>query len=214
MVNDLLMWIGADNYSRESFVEEANKMGVCKRICGYPNNIILGISRVFFISDTVKEIREKRPDEVKRRDHLRYVMSKELRPKKTGIYPKVTGDWEKGVPTIFGYCVIGGVVYVPVVDRPVPIRYKDRILDIYDYVVGAYGFNNERHAGSLEQGALYIISERSIKDMEKLNKNMNPLSSFYSMVKRPQYNKPHFRGFRYISHEVGDKLIVQGVLNG
>lgn len=46
---DIIMWAGEDNYSVSQFIEEANRMGVSKRIpiTSIPEGIIPNVSRLF-----------------------------------------------------------------------------------------------------------------------------------------------------------------------
>ena len=55
---DLLMWVGGSFYTIESFIAEAKRMGVCKRIPIIPDYIKLGKSRLFLAHDMTEE--EKR----------------------------------------------------------------------------------------------------------------------------------------------------------
>jgi hypothetical protein len=48
---DLLMWIGSGNYTIESFIAEAEKQGVSKRIGKIPTTLALGETRVFLATD-------------------------------------------------------------------------------------------------------------------------------------------------------------------
>lgn len=49
---DLLMWVGSKFYTIESFIKEANRYGVCKRVNGIPTDITVGKSRAFLVHDT------------------------------------------------------------------------------------------------------------------------------------------------------------------
>jgi len=48
---DLLMWVGGSYYTIESFIAEARKMGVCKRVPMLPRGVVAGKSRVFLAHD-------------------------------------------------------------------------------------------------------------------------------------------------------------------
>jgi len=52
---DILQWVGARFYTIESFIKEAERYGVCKRVNGLPVDITIGKSRVFLIHDTSEE---------------------------------------------------------------------------------------------------------------------------------------------------------------
>lgn len=52
---DVIMWVGRRYYTIESFIEEAKRVGACKRIQGLPRDIKVGKSRVFLIHDTGEE---------------------------------------------------------------------------------------------------------------------------------------------------------------
>jgi len=49
MAVDLIMWVGSDNYTVSSFIEEVKRMGVSKRIPknSIPEGIVPGVSRLF-----------------------------------------------------------------------------------------------------------------------------------------------------------------------
>jgi len=49
---DVIMWVGGRFYTIESFVKEANRYGVCKKVNGIPADITIGKSRVFLVHDT------------------------------------------------------------------------------------------------------------------------------------------------------------------
>jgi len=49
---DYLMWVGRSYYTIESFIQEARKMGVCKRVPMLPRGVVPGKSRVFLVHDT------------------------------------------------------------------------------------------------------------------------------------------------------------------
>jgi len=54
---DLLMWVGASFYpTPDAFVKEAKKMGVSKRVPGFPIGIVKGQTRVFLIHKKAIEV--------------------------------------------------------------------------------------------------------------------------------------------------------------
>jgi len=44
---DLLMFVGRSFYSPESFIDEARRLGVCKRVPTLPRGVVKGVTRVF-----------------------------------------------------------------------------------------------------------------------------------------------------------------------
>lgn len=53
---DLIMWVGRRYYTIKSFVEEAKRLGCCKRIPpGFPKHLVMGKSRVYLVHDTTEE---------------------------------------------------------------------------------------------------------------------------------------------------------------
>jgi len=44
---DILMFVGRGFYSPESFIDEAQRMGVCKRVPMVPRGVVKGVTRVF-----------------------------------------------------------------------------------------------------------------------------------------------------------------------
>jgi len=51
---DILMWVGSSYYTIESFIKEAKRFGVCKRINRIPDKIKIGKSRIFFAHNISK----------------------------------------------------------------------------------------------------------------------------------------------------------------
>ena len=50
---DILMWVGSSYYKLEDFIEEARRIGCCKRIPKLPLGVIPGITRVFLLYEDV-----------------------------------------------------------------------------------------------------------------------------------------------------------------
>lgn len=48
---DFLQWVGGSYYTINSFIAEAKKMGVCKRVPMLPRGVVVGKSRVFLAHD-------------------------------------------------------------------------------------------------------------------------------------------------------------------
>lgn len=54
---DLLMWVGSSFYpTPQSFVDEAKKMGVSKRVPGFPIGIVKGKTRIFLVHNKAIEV--------------------------------------------------------------------------------------------------------------------------------------------------------------
>lgn len=92
-VTDYLMWVGGKFYSIESFVTEAKNLGVSKRVAHYPDDVMVGKTRIFLAHDVSKL--------VKVRDW------KATRGEKKGqVIPVLRPKWTPRGPVVFGYFVV------------------------------------------------------------------------------------------------------------
>jgi hypothetical protein len=202
-VSDFLVWVGGRSYSRESFIKEAKKMGVCRRVPFVPTGVVKGISRVFLISDMSDEDRKKYNDELSKRDKDRYQQQK----LKTGQTTHVTGDMPRGRSMIFAYFIIRSIIYVVGPGVDVDKELMERGIDVLEYQEGDFGFNDERGCGSLQIGGTYFLSE---EDMEKI-KDLAESSGLDGQIEVFKVALPYtgvrFRGVRSLLQERGDSIL-------
>lgn len=200
---DFMVWIGGASYSRESFIAEARRMGVCHRTPFVPEKIVRGTSRVILISDMTDSDRQRYKTELKRRDAERYRQSKESGIKKS----HVVGPMPRGTPTIFAYFTIRDVVYVVTPETDISKRFKKLGVSIYKYEERKFGFNNERESGSLEIGGVYLLGESSMERIERLTQS-GSLDGDITVVSSPYpYAGKRFRGIKTISQDMADRLV-------
>ncbi len=233
-VSDFLIWIGGHIYPRELFIEEAKKMGVCRIIpakltrtggIGLPVGLVNHVSRFFLINDMTLKDRERYDDELRRRDRERHRLWREMyieafgespsskggkEVKKLSLgTPSVKGPMPRGRPVIFGYFTVRGVVHVVthLSDPELRAELTSRGITEYEYVVGAFGFNDERLCGSLRVGATYVLSE---EDMEKIAglADSQTVEGQLILLRDPMpYEGVRFRGVKKFSRSQGDRLI-------
>jgi len=142
--NDFMQWIGGSYYSVESFIKEAQKMGASRRINFMPNNVVVGVSKVFLISDMATEVdRQKYKDEVNRRFREAYRVTKDDPSQKYSTSQKEYGKLPRGTAVVFGYFTINDIIYVTGPGVNVPERLKELGVTEYKYLEGGFGFQDE-----------------------------------------------------------------------
>ena len=207
--SDLLMWVGGGSYSRESFLEEAKKMGACRRVSRIPRGLVIGRSRVFLISDMSEIDRKRYKEELKRRQKLRYQQWKEKgcpRGQKNMTSVK-EGPMPRGDPQVFAWFVVKGVSMVVSPGVDIDEELKKRGITKYEYKEGAFGFGDERGCGSLVVGGTYILSEEDISKCADLAKSGTVKGSINILSPPVPYSGKRFRGFKCIPRSEGDKLL-------
>ncbi len=200
---DFMVWVGGTFYSRESFIDEARRMGVCRRVPFIPEGIVRGDSRVLLISDMADADRRRYETELKRRDAIRYRQAKESGIKKS----HVVGPMPRGTPTIFAYFTIRGIVYVVDPETSIPGRFNKLGISIYEREEGKFGFNDERESGSLEVGGVYLLSEGSIGRIETLAQSGSLDGNITVLPSAYPYGDKRFRGIKAISRSMADRLV-------
>jgi len=183
---DLLMWIGGRYYTKESFIEEANRLGCCRRISRIPEKAKLGVSRVFLVSDV-----SERTSEVKKIQHKRDIKKwRTFRVKK------------RGVPEVFGYFTISRIIMVGCGGVDLPAELKRRGVEVYD--VSNKAFEEMRGCGFVVIGGMYLIDDVELARLKGL-----PIDSIGGGLKliNPTIvveGLKRFRGWRYVD---GDKIL-------
>ena len=204
-VSDFLVWVGGASYSRESLIDEAKRMGVCRRLPFVPEGLIRGVSRVFLISDMSDDDQKRYKEELKRRDAERYRQWKE-----SGfgqITTHAAGPMPRGTPTIFAYFLVRNITYVVAPEVDVPKRLKGLGVTEYEYVEGGFGFNDERKCGSLAIGGIYLLSEEDMERCKHLAES-GTLEGRIELLARPYpYGDKRFRGIKAISRRMSDMLV-------
>lgn len=232
--SDFLMWIGGSTYPRELFIEEAKKMGVCRIIpakrtkigdVGLPVGLVNNVSRFFLISDMTLKDKERYDDELRHRDRERYRVWREMYKEEFGEYPtskggrevkklslgtpSIKGEMPRGLPVIFGYFTVRGIVHIVTHLSEWELRadLASRGITEYECIAGAFGFNDERLCGSLRVGATYILSE---EDMEKIAglADSQTVEGQFAVFRDPiPYEGSRFRGVKKFLRSQGDHLI-------
>ena len=159
-VQHYVHWVGGKFHSRESFIDEWRRLGVSIRVGRLPEDLSVGKSRIYLVSDLSLEERQKYLTEQRRKKRERRKARKEGRTVSFKDSPVLRGKSE-----IFAWFVIKSVVFIVGPDKDVPEELKKRGVKVWEYKDGEFGFNDERACGSLVIGGTYILSE---EDMEKV----------------------------------------------
>ena len=202
---DFLVWISGHFYSRESFIQEARRMGICPRVPYVPENVVLGNSRVLLISDMTDADKILHINELRRRGAERYKQLKE-----SGFTAKsthISGPMPRGVPTIFGYFTIQDIIMVTGLGIERSERHKKLGISEYGYHIGKFGFNGERASGSLQTGGIYLLGESSMQRIENLTHSGDVRGNISVLQKPFPYMDKRFRGIKIISHNMANRLI-------
>jgi len=209
-VKDFLAWVGGASYSRESFIDEARRMGVCRRVPFVPTGIVKGVSRVFLVSDMSAEDRKRYKAELKRRDAIRYQQGKEQVAR--GVPPEeatshVVGPMPRGAPLIFAWFTIRNISYVVGPGVDIPKRLKELGVTEYEYIEGEFGFNDERECGSLMIGGTYLLSEESLERCKALASSSTLEGRIRQLTPAYPYAGKRFRGIKAFPRKLGDRLV-------
>ena len=186
------MWVGGASYSRESFVAEAKKIGVSKRIAAVPKDLVLGVSKVYLISDMNDSDKQKFKEEIARRDKLA-----RQEAKKSGGKPTRAefGPPPRGEAVIFGWFTVGSVIYVVPPGTKIPEELAAHGVVPYEYIEGQFGSMDERGCGSLKIGGLYLISEPDMEKVKDLASGSIVEASGLHILETPmKYTGKRFRG--------------------
>lgn len=202
---DFLVWVGGASYSRESFVEEARRMGACRRVPFVPEGVVRGESRILLISDMTDADRERYKAELRRRDLVRYHQWKDSGLEKFKTH--VAGPMPRGTPTIFAYFTVRDIVYVVGSETNIPKRFEKLGVSIYEYDEQKFGFNDERDSGSLKIGGIYLLSEGSMRRIETLAQSGSLDGNITSLRVPYPYADKRFRGIKAISRAMADRLV-------
>lgn len=211
-IKDFLVWVGGGSYSRESMIKEAKKMGVCRRVPFVPEGIVKGITRVFLVSDMSDEDRKRYAEEMKRRDAERYQQwKKQLADEvpREEMKTTINRKMPRGTPFIFGYFIVRGISYVVSPNVDIPKRLKELGVTEYQYIEGAFGFNDERECGSLEIGGTYLLSENDMEKVKDLAESSTMEGRIVELKPMFAYSSGRFRGIKEFSRKLGDKIIEQ-----
>ena len=205
-VQDFLVWVGGASYSRESYVKEAKHMGACRRVPFVPEGLVRGDSRVFLVSDITERDRKRYKDELKRRDKIRYKQWKESGFEK-GYTSHVVGPMPRGTPLIFAWFVVRNITYIVAPGVNLPKRLEELGVSEYEYLEGAFGFNDERECGSLEIGGTYLLSEESMEKISNLASSSVLDGGIEILSPAYPYSGRRFRGIKAFSRVLGNRLV-------
>lgn len=147
--SDYLMWVGTKNYPTvASFVEEASRMGACKRVPGVPADLKIGVTRVFLAHDEGES------------------PTKEER---------ATGVRSKG--SIFGFFPVMAIRLV-LDDPEKIAQYQEKLkgLELQVLSTDAARAEPERGCGYLVAGAVYLVSVIGSQSMDQVWEMAEPLA--------------------------------------
>jgi len=189
-----MMWVGGKFYSRESFITEAKKMGVSKKIPFVPKDITIGESKVYLISDMSEAERVAYFKEVKRRDTVARETAKATGEKQTR---SGFGSYDRGNPIVFGYFIVKSIIYVVKKGMSVPEELAKRGVESYTYEEGGFGSLDERGCGSLAIGGTYLLSEEDMEKVKDMVESGNVESGNIVVFDEPiPFDGKRFRGLR------------------
>jgi hypothetical protein len=149
---DYISWIGGKYYTIQSFIEEAKRMGVSRRVPIIPD-IEFGKSRIFFISD----VDESDPCvEIKTVNHKKSI--DELKRYRTYRIKKKC----KTTPKVFGYFIPTGIVVPGKVEKNLFEKYRDRLVPVPVTTVYLVPI---RGCGRLVIGARYLVDGLTLREI-------------------------------------------------
>jgi len=132
---DLLMFVGGSHYTVESYVEEAHRMGACKRFGGHlPSDIDIGVSKIFLCHDISEE----------------QVGKLKIDSTKSHEYSQVFAYF-----TINGILVVGDAELIAEKEGINLQRIDEQEISMFD----------ERGCGFLKIGGSYFVSEEDMKKL-------------------------------------------------
>lgn len=167
---DLLMFVGKSFYTPESFIAEARRMGVCKRVPMMPRGVIKGVTRVFLAAEYVTSDEDEEGD--------------------------ITARLESRA---FAWFTVRGVSHIVGPEVDVEEALKERGIEEYQYVAGGFGSAEERGCGNLEVGGTYLLSEEDMAKCRDLAKSTK-LEGRIEVIEPPiPTGLKRFRGYKAVS---------------
>jgi len=146
-VTDYLMWVGGRFYSIETFIAEAKKLGISKRVAHYPDDVTVGKTRIFLAHDVAKF--------VKVRD-----WKATHGTKKGQVIPVFRPKFTPHGPVIFGYFVVSSKESVVRPERGLSnLCARKGALEIH---VAKAAQEPERASGRRVEGGRYICGKAFI----------------------------------------------------
>ena len=187
---DILMWVGGRYYTIESFIEEARRLGCCRRVPNIPKECVLGVSRVFLVHD----ISERDAS-----DQLKIRKVKRRGEKFTRTF-RVRG--KRPTPRVFGYFTISGITFVSDGKMDISEELKKAGVKVYDY--DNTGFAEQRGCGFVKVGGTYIVDEVQLGRLENLK--IKDIRGGFIPINPPIYvpGLKRFRGWKYV---YGDNIL-------
>jgi len=166
---DILLYVGASYYTKDSFINESRKMGCCRRVPQYPDFLAIGKSRVFLAycdpvdKETAKKLREQ---------------------------GKTLTEMQAERSTVFAYYTVTDVIVVA--DKPIS-ELAERGVEFIKYEE-VYGMQ-KRGCGSLQLGGCYLVSD--IELLKEDAKQSDLKGSIVLINPEIPYPRKHFRGYKY-----------------
>lgn len=195
--NDYLMWVGGRYYTIESFIEEAKRMGVARRVPFIPD-FRPGKTRIFLVHDitekdqnlTIKKVNQKKVDRKKHRT---------FRIKKPQGYSPT--------PYIFGYFIPVGILIPSVKGREIveAVRKRFNIVEIPFNRIQNY----QRGCGTLKADALYLVDSEGLEFVLELAdiKEVEIMTAGRFVEINPWIPAPGLKRFRGLKIIDGDALL-------
>jgi len=204
------MWVGQSYYTIEGFISEAQRLGCCKRINGFPSEIAIGESKCFLAHDTSLRDCECR------KCGSQMIEFQELPIQDATLastdfdahclYCDYTDDVKKfrlvrGEGRIFGYYLINGIEAV-LKKGMSKKELKEKGVTVVDVVT--VGRRPKRGCGYQLSGGFYVVSAG---DMDKLREDIatGDFSGTITLIKPPiPLHIKRFRGYKYVN---GNKIL-------
>lgn len=214
---DLILFVGKEFYTIESFTEESRRLGCCKRINGFPSEIVIGKSRVFLAHDT--SLRDSFCPECGS-EMVEFQQLPNLAPDEQGFQINDTTfdahclncDYSDDVKNfvlqrterrVFGYYTIKGIeaILSKGMSRE---ELEAKGVKIIDKVTVAN--RPKRGCGMQLAGGFYLVSS---EDMDKLREDVSKgdFSGALTLIDPSiQIQLKRFRGYKYV---LGDNILAR-----
>jgi len=205
---DLIMWVGRKFYTIESFIEEAKRLGVCKRIGGgLPYSVVIGKSRVFLVHD-LSDLEKKQgkpgiprifayfvirgilvvgnPKTIAQREGINITVIDEAKissfPKRGCGQLRVNGIYlvsEEDLEKLKGYAS-GVEGQIEVLETPIPVSFKR--FRAFKYVLGDRILSGQPEETWFDKNEINRILKHNYKVAKALRRKW--------LVKHPEVKKP------------------------
>jgi len=202
-VPDLLMWVGGRYYTIQSFIEEARRLGVTRRIStrAIPKYAVFGRTRVFLVS----ELDENDPNIVIKKVNHKNDLDKLKRIRTFKWEPKVPGY--RPIPKVFGYFTLAGIFVVGENKKDVEERFRKAGLEVHAIPSSSGVLSDIRGCGRMVYGAVYITDRTfELRLLAEQGLQIGFIEGSLTVIDPPipAEGLERFRGWRYV---VGDAIL-------